>query len=125
MLIVEDNVDAAMALASLLRLSGHSVEVAHDAHSALPRLRQSGAAVVLCDLGLPNGLSGHDFASLVRKDPAFDDVILIAVTAYGDERRVARSAEVGFDAHLVKPVPPSEILDRIQALLAAKRAPVN
>ncbi len=58
-LIVEDHRDSAEMLRVVLALNGHDAEVAPDVETALAVLRERGADVVLCDLGLPNGLSGY------------------------------------------------------------------
>lgn len=102
-LVVDDNSDAAETLATLLALMGHRSFVAADADSALAQMRRARPDVVLLDIGLP-GRSGFDIARQIRGDPQFAHVKLIAVSGYGqaDDRR--RSAEAGFDLHLVKPV---------------------
>lgn len=102
-LVVEDNEDAAEMMKSLLELAGHDVQVARTAPLALDLLRQSGADVVLCDIGLP-GMSGLDFAAAVRRDESLRNTPMVAVSGYGqpDDRR--RTQACGFDDHLVKPV---------------------
>jgi len=102
-LIVEDNVDAGETLRALLELRGHEVAVALSGAEALERLRQRPADIVLCDLGLP-GMSGYDVARAVRADAALREIRLVALTGYGQPEDRRRSAEAGFDAHLVKPV---------------------
>jgi signal transduction histidine kinase/ActR/RegA family two-component response regulator len=102
-LIVEDNVDAGETLRALLELRGHDVAVALSGAEALELLRERGADIVLCDLGLP-GMSGYDVARAVRADAALRDIRLIALTGYGQPEDRRRAADAGFDAHLVKPV---------------------
>jgi CheY-like chemotaxis protein len=101
-LIVEDNVDAADSLSTLLRLWGHEVEVAYDAPTALevaPRWRPD---VVLSDLGLP-GMDGYELARRLRAEPAFGKIVLVALSGYGRAEDQRRALEAGFDHHLVKP----------------------
>lgn len=102
-LIVEDHRDSAEMLRVVLALLGHEAEVAPDVETALAVLRERGADVVLCDLGLPNGLSGYDLARAVRADPALRDLPLVALSGYGQRRDKDLSDEAGFDAHLTKP----------------------
>jgi signal transduction histidine kinase len=102
-LVVEDNVDAGETLRALLELRGHDVAVALSGAEALELLSQRRADIVLCDLGLPT-MSGYDVARAVRANPALRDILLIALTGYGQPEDRRRSAEAGFDAHLVKPV---------------------
>jgi signal transduction histidine kinase len=102
-LVVDDNLDAAEMLAHGLRHSGHEVREAHDGLSALVAAAQFKPEVVLLDLGLP-GMDGFEVARRLRADPQHAAVKIVALTGYGrdDDRR--RTAEVGIDRHLVKPV---------------------
>jgi len=113
-LVVEDNRDVAESVRELLELKGHEVIVAHTGPDAITLARARRPDVVLCDIGLPGGMSGFDVAQTLRGDPAFASVCLIAVTGYGqsDDRR--RAHEAGFDMHLIKPIDPG-VLDRLMA----------
>jgi CheY-like chemotaxis protein len=102
-LIVDDNEDAAQMLRELLTISGHVVMSAASGAEALDLLHRHGAAVILCDIGLP-GMSGYEFARAIRSAPDLKDIPLIAVTGYGQPEDRKRSADVGFDHHLVKPI---------------------
>jgi PAS domain S-box-containing protein len=112
-LIVEDNVDAADTLASLLELKGHLVRVARSAGEALETLQVERADIVLCDIGLP-GISGLDFARSLRQDERLQGTRLVAVTGYGQPEDRKRSMEAGFDEHVTKPVG----IDTLEALLS-------
>lgn len=109
--VVDDNVDAAEMLATLLRLRGHEVALAHDGPSALALLDAVRAEVVVLDIGMP-GMDGHEVARELRRRPAYARALLIAMTGWGQEEDRRRSREAGFDHHLVKPVAPEE-LDRL------------
>jgi CheY-like chemotaxis protein len=104
-LVVEDNRDAADSLRLLLELDGYEVTVAYSGPDGVKVAEQWQPDVVLCDIGLP-GLDGYGVASRLRQNPSTAKVHLIAVTGYGAEEDKRRSREVGFDAHLVKPVAP-------------------
>ena len=124
-LVVDDNVDAADSLAMLLRVIGHDVRTAHDGPAALETARASRPEVVLLDIGLPY-MSGLEVARHLRNDFPADDVVLVALTGYGQDEDRRRSEEAGFDGHLVKPVD----FDALQSLIAqmpqrsGKRPPV-
>jgi signal transduction histidine kinase len=113
-LVVDDNQDNAEMMALLLRLNGHEVRTAYDGPAALDSARGQPPDVVLCDIGLP-GMSGLEVARLLRQDPGLKDVLLLALTGYGQDEDRLRSQEAGFNAHLVKPVD----LDALQALLSS------
>jgi signal transduction histidine kinase len=108
-LIVEDNRDAADSLRMVLELSGHKVEVAYTGKQGIEYASRDRPNVVLCDLGLPGGMSGYDVARALRQDPETAGIRLIAITGYGQPEDRARSHEAGFDLHLTKPVTPEEM----------------
>lgn len=111
-LIVDDNTDAATSLSYVLTLTGYQVCVAHDGNEALEIADQLHPNVVLLDIGLP-GMSGHEVARRLRKQPWGEDLQLIAVTGWGQDSDRAKSLEAGFDEHLTKPIDPETLLQRI------------
>jgi CheY-like chemotaxis protein len=111
-LVVEDNRDAADSLRLLLELYGYDVAVAYSGPDGVQAAEQWQPDVVLCDIGLP-GLDGYGVARRLRQNPSTAKARLIAVTGYGAEDDRRRSREVGFEAHLVKPVDP----DALQGVL--------
>ena len=100
-LIVDDNLDAAATLDEFMRSLGHATQVAHDGPQALLMADQFKPDVVLLDIGLP-GMSGYEVARRLRQSGR--TMKIIAVTGWGNEAERSRSAEAGFDMHLVKPV---------------------
>jgi CheY-like chemotaxis protein len=116
-LLVEDNVDAAEALAELLRMWGHEVDVVHDGASAVGRAGEARPDVVLLDIGLP-GMDGYQVAGALRALPELQGALLVALTGYGQEADRRRSAAAGFDHHLVKPVD----LEELKRLIAVGRS---
>lgn len=101
--VVDDNRGAVFLLSRLLgKLGNHQISSAHDGPSALETIRQANPEIVLLDIGLP-GMDGYQVAQTLRKDPGFDDVLLVALTGYGQEEDRRRSRDAGFDEHLVKP----------------------
>jgi len=115
---VDDNADARDMLRTFLELAGHEV---HDAVSGPDAVEKAGRVLpdlALVDLGLP-GFDGLEVAVRLRSDPATHGVLLVAMTGYGqpDDRR--RTAEAGFEAHIVKPVA-AEQLTEVISLCAAR-----
>ncbi len=108
-LVVDDNRDAAESLAMLLRLHGHSVEIAHDGEEALARAAQSQPETVLLDIGMPR-LNGYEVAQRMRMEPWGRAATLVAVTGWGQAEHKARAQAAGFDHHLTKPVDPDQVL---------------
>jgi PAS domain S-box-containing protein len=107
-LVVDDNIDAVETIASLLRHYGYEVQVAHDGSTVLEAVRSFRPRVMFLDIGLP-GLHGYEVASLVRQEFSREEVLLIALSGYGQEEDRKRAREAGFDQHLVKPVEPETL----------------
>ncbi len=101
LLIADDNRDAADSLALLLRAEGHEVFVAEDGEAALQAFAQHSPAAVLLDIGMPK-LNGFEVAQRIRATGA--QVLLVAITGWGQSADRDRSAAAGFDHHLTKPV---------------------
>ena len=102
-LVADDNRDAAVSLADMLRLIGHEVALAHDGAEAVERAEAFRPDVILMDLGMPR-LNGLDATRRIRAQPWGRDVAIVALTGWGQEGDRARSREAGCDRHLVKPV---------------------
>jgi PAS domain S-box-containing protein len=113
LLIVDDNQDAAKMLATLLRLKGQEVRVAHDGAAALEMLSGERPDLVFLDLGMP-GLDGYEVARRIRSRPDLAGVKLAALTGWGQDEDRRRTSEAGFDCHLTKPLD----VRTIDALLA-------
>lgn len=114
-LVVDDNQDAATSLGLLLKLLGAEVKVVHDGPAALAELPSYLPAVVLLDIGMP-GMDGYEVARRVRQQPAGRDVLLIALTGWGQEDDRRRTAEAGFDHHLLKPADMASLKTLITSL---------
>ncbi|HVL75951.1 MAG TPA: MEDS domain-containing protein [Noviherbaspirillum sp.] len=105
-LVVDDNVDAADSLAAFLEYLGHQVHTRYDGQSALDELETTGADVVILDIGLPD-LDGYTVARRMRA--LQPDLILVALTGWGQEQDRRRAEEAGFDLHRTKPVSPAAL----------------
>jgi PAS domain S-box-containing protein len=113
LLVVDDNLDFAATLATLLEVAGHDVRTVHNGTGALPAAAIYRPHAVLMDIGLP-GMSGYEVAKQLRSQPEFAATTLIALTGYGQEEDRLRLIEAGFDKHLVKPISPVELLHTIE-----------
>jgi CheY-like chemotaxis protein/two-component sensor histidine kinase len=102
-LVVDDNIEAAATLATMLGLLGQDARAVHSGVSALSHVRQFGPSMVFCDLDMP-GMDGCELARRLRHDPATSGLRLVAVSGWGSADDKLRASEAGFDAHLTKPV---------------------
>jgi signal transduction histidine kinase len=116
-LVVEDNADAAESMLLLLRGIGHEVVVVTDGSEAIGVARSLKPEVILLDIGLP-GMDGFQLAAALRALPETSHARLIAVSGYGQDKDRERSAQAGFDLHLVKPVDPRRLVEAITAVAA-------
>jgi CheY-like chemotaxis protein len=108
-LVVDDHQDAANSLARLLkRLYRQEVRVAYDGPTALEAAGAFRPDVVLLDIGMP-GMDGYEVARRFRALPDVGGATLVALTGWGQDADRRRTAEAGFDRHLVKPVDPRAI----------------
>ena len=112
-LIVDDNRDAADALAAFLEMSDCEVRVSADPVEALALVESFAPTAAILDLGLP-GMDGCELATRMRASAAGRACRLVAVTGYGTADHRERTRAAGFAVHLVKPV-------ELDAVLAALR----
>lgn len=102
-LVVDDNVDAADTLQALLGLDGFVVTTAYDGIAAVAQVQTAKPDAVVMDIGMP-GMDGYDAARLIRQQPGGLEIVLIALTGWGQSTDRQRASKAGFDHHLVKPV---------------------
>ena len=118
-LIVDDNRDSADSLAMLLQITGNQTFQAHDGVEAVEAIRQHRPEVVLLDIGLPR-LDGLEVCRQVREQPWGKDIIILALTGWGQEDDRRKSEEAGFDGHLVKPVDYDKLLELLEELSSSR-----
>jgi CheY-like chemotaxis protein/two-component sensor histidine kinase len=102
-LLVDDNIDAALMLAEGLEQRGLSTVVAHDGPSAIELVREDLPQVAIVDIGLP-GMDGYALAKALHALPGAQNLPVVALTGYGQPSDRQRSESAGFAAHFVKPV---------------------
>jgi PAS domain S-box-containing protein len=114
-LIVDDNKDAAEWLATLLSLSGHDTHVALDGVEAVKAAERLAPDVVLLDIGLPR-IDGYEVCRRIRQQPWGRDLVIVALTGWGQEEDRQKSREAGFNTHLVKPVDDEVLMNLLASL---------
>jgi len=103
-LIIDDNLVSAEALAAVLDMVGHSAEIAHGALDGLRAVARLRPRLVFLDIGMPE-MNGYQVATRIRGDPSLAQPYLIAYTAWADPGTIKLTAEAGFDRHLAKTSP--------------------
>ena len=107
-LIVDDNVDSAEAMALLVRYYGHDVQVAHDGEGALRLAETYRPEAILLDLGLPR-VDGYEVTRRLRAEPWAVRTTIVAISGWGQDADLQRSREAGCNHHLVKPAEPQAL----------------
>jgi PAS domain S-box-containing protein len=115
-LVVDDNKDSAISLGMLLTLMGNVTRTAHDGLEAFDVASEFRPDLVLLDIGMPK-LNGYDTCRKMRAEEWAKGITIVALTGWGQEEDRRRSAEAGFDHHMIKPVDP----EALQRLLAAPK----
>ncbi|NUZ05533.1 hybrid sensor histidine kinase/response regulator [Piscinibacter koreensis] len=113
-LIADDNLDLATSLGDVLGSLGHKVSIVHDGHAALEAATSQPFDVALFDIGMP-GLNGYELARRVRASETARDLLMVAVTGFGQQADRERTADAGFNRHMVKPVAPRELIEFLDA----------
>jgi CheY-like chemotaxis protein len=113
-LVADDNRDGADIMALLLQQDGYVVSVAHSGPEALAVAAQDKPQIAILDIGMP-GMNGYEVAQRIRAHGWGANMLLIALTGWGQEDDKRKALEAGFDHHLIKPIDP----DALEALMAA------
>jgi CheY-like chemotaxis protein len=111
-LVVDDNVDSAQMMGTLLELHGHAVRIAHNAEGALALTRDFTPDAAVLDIGLP-GIDGYQLAARLRAEARSRNLRLIALTGWGQDADRLRAEQAGFDVHLTKPAGASAVLQAL------------
>jgi PAS domain S-box-containing protein len=115
-LVADDNRDGADIMALLLQQYGYEVSVANSGPEALAAAAQNKPEIAILDIGMP-GMSGYEVAQHIRTQGWGKDMLLIALTGWGQEEDKRKALEAGFDHHLIKPIDP----DALEALMVAHK----
>jgi signal transduction histidine kinase/ActR/RegA family two-component response regulator len=120
-LVVDDNRDAVESLALMLRMMGHETQTAHDGLEAIQAAAAFRPEVALLDIGLPK-MNGYEAARHIREQPGGKQIVLVALTGWGQEEDKRRAAQAGFDHHLVKPTDLAALLPLLDVARRAVQA---
>lgn len=107
-LVVDDNRDAADSLQALFEMENCSVKTAYDGFEAVQAVAESMPELIVMDLGMPS-MDGYEAARRIRRQPGSQNILMIALTGWGQNDARQRTMEAGFDHHLIKPVNFDEI----------------
>lgn len=115
-LVVDDNADAALIVSMSLRLRGYNAQCGDSGLQTLSIAEVWQPRAILLDISMP-GMDGYETCRRLRQQPWGKDMILIALTGYGQSEDYQRSEQAGFDRHLVKPVDLDTLARVLEVLL--------
>ena len=118
-LLADDLVDSVDSLSMLLRLMGHTVWTAQDGAEAFALAEVHRPEVLLLDLGMPR-MDGYEACRRIREQPWGRDMLIVAVTGWGQKEDRRRTEEAGFDHHVVKPVEPQTLMNLLDAKIGSE-----
>ena len=121
-LLVDDYPDAVDVLALYLRGEGFEVLTANDGAHALTEALRGRPHLIVMDLEMPV-LSGYEVAARLRQQEETRDIPLIAATGHSHARQLEGAVKAGFDAVIVKPCDPDELVKQIRRLLELRHNP--
>ncbi len=107
-LVVDDSSPAADTLSKVISLFGNEVRTAYNGEQALALAQEFNPQVILMDIGMP-GMNGYEAAQRIRQQSNGNNILLIALTGWGQDTDRDRTREAGFDQHIVKPADPSHL----------------
>jgi PAS domain S-box-containing protein len=116
-LIVDDNRDNAKTLSMLLKFSGNEVATAHDGDEAIREAESFRPSAVFLDIGLPKK-NGYEVCEWIRKEPWGQEILIVAMTGWGQDEDRRKSRDSGFNAHLIKPIDLAEVETMLRHLKA-------
>jgi CheY-like chemotaxis protein len=114
-LVADDNEDSALSMAMMLKIMGNDVRMARDGVEAVEAAKEFRPEMILLDIGMPR-MNGYDACRRIREMDFGRDVIIVALTGWGQDEDKRRSKEAGFDRHLIKPIDP-EAIEKLLAVL--------
>ena len=123
-LVVDDNVDGAEMLGTLLEMNGYQTTLAFNGEDGLASALRVRPDVCLLDIGLPD-IDGHELARRLRGMPETSGAMLVALTGYGQVEDQQRARKAGFNHHLVKPADLTKLLELLGTVGLAAPPPTR
>jgi len=116
-LVADDEPNIAIALEYLLRRGGYEVHVARNGDEALKSIEATAPDLVLLDVMMPVR-SGYEVCRLLRERPEWRHIKIVMLSAKGRDAELAKGLALGADLYVTKPFSTSELVGRIEHLLA-------
>jgi DNA-binding response OmpR family regulator len=115
-LIVDDEINILVPIKFLLERNNYAVALAQSGKDALYSIAERKPRLILLDIMLPD-LDGYEIFREIRKNPEWDDIKIICLSAKNRDVDIAKGLNLGFDAYITKPFSNAELLERIRTIL--------
>ncbi|MHB8174806.1 MAG: response regulator [Nitrospirota bacterium] len=115
-LVVDDEMHILRIVKYKLESAGYEVLTALNGIDALKIVREEKPVLIFLDIMMP-GMNGYEVCSQLKNDPDTKDIIIVMLTAKGQESDKIKGLEVGVDEYITKPFSPQDLLDRTKDLL--------
>ena len=115
-LVVEDNPLNLKLIRDVLRYRGFDVETVVTGEDGVAAVSRGALDLVLMDLQLP-GIDGYEALRLIRADPQFSRIPVVAVTAFAMKSDIDRAVAAGFDGYIAKPIDVRALPEQVAGFL--------
>ena len=114
-LVADDEQDIREILQYVLNAEGYEVTTAKDGQEAIDKARQVKPDLIILDIMMPRK-TGVEVCEYLRKQPDFQDTLIIFLTALNDEGSHIKGFDTGADDYVTKPISPKVLMSRVNAL---------
>jgi PAS domain S-box-containing protein len=118
-LVVDDNRDAADSLAMVLGRAGHETFTAYTGERSLQIGERERPDAIVLDIGMPD-MTGYEAAQRIRRTKWGNDILLLAITGWGQKEDIERALKAGFDFHMTKPADPEHVENLLAEYLQSR-----
>ena len=115
-LLVDDEPDIIEILRYNLSQEGYNVITSKDGQSAINKTEKFHPHLIIMDVMMPN-MDGIEACSIIRKNPKFNDIIIMFLTARGEDYSHVAAYDAGADDYVTKPIKPKVLLSKVKGLL--------
>ena len=123
-LIADDEPDILEIIQYNLQNEGYEVIAVKNGNEALDQAKKFQPDLIILDIMMP-GKSGIEVCNLLRMQPAYNETLIIFLTALSDEGTEVKGLETGADDYLTKPISPKILLSKVNALFRRVNKPVT
>ncbi len=114
-LIADDEPDILEIIQYNLQNEGYEVATAKNGNEAIDKAKSFNPDLIILDIMMP-GKNGIEVCNILRTQPAFNDTLIIFLTALSDEGTEVKGLETGADDFITKPVSPKVLVSKVNAL---------